>query len=479
MTRLLPLLAIAASVALAGCLGVVDDAGPDAGTASTPAPVEDVPDAIGPLPEAQVLPHDTSAAEPNMASLGNGTLFATSPVGLNPHPNAVEGSAWLWRSTDGGETWEVLRDPHVTDQDPTDPGPFCSCDADVEASPDGWIYYTDWWSAGLAAGNYLVERSPDGGETWMSTPVTIPHLVTLSVDRQWLVAGEDGFVGLFYAHVPGTSFVPDPGPKPNARIEAVFSHDHGATWSPPRTVVTMEEGTFSQISNPAILPDGTLAMAYAHMSGDGDDFWRSPGEVRLAVSPDRGETWDQRTVADVPGGFDNLWAVQTAADDRDRLHLAWSARTGDGAETMATYHAQSPDAGESWTAPTPLRSEGLNFLPWLEARDDGDVAVAWYGGNHTGDPQEAPSDASWYAYLARRPGPTADWTVEKADPRPVKEGPLCPIGATCGDERELLDYANVEFGEDRLHVSFARSSTVTDAPQAALVHHTAAPLETP
>lgn len=476
--RLLPLLALAATVALAGCLGALDEGDP-AATSSRPDPVEDLPDPIQALPQAEVLPHDVAASEPNTAALPDGTLFATAPVGLNPHPNAVEGSAWLWRSTDGGESWEVLRDPHVTDRDPTDTGPFCSCDADVEASPDGWIYYTDWWSAGLAGGNYLVERSPDGGETWESTPVTIPHPVTFSVDRQWLVAGEDGFVGLFYAHVPGTGFVPDPGPKPDARIEAVFSHDHGATWSPPVTVTSMPEGTFSQISNPAILPDGTLAMAYAHMSGDGDDFWRSPGEVRLAVSSDQGETWDQRTVADVPGGFDNLWAVQTAADDQGTLHVAWAARTSDGSERMAVYHAESPDAGETWSEPTALRAQGLNFLPWLEATGEGDVAVAWYGGNATGDPREASSDAQWYAYAARRPGPAANWTVAKADPRPVKQGPMCPIGATCSEDRELLDYANVEFTDDELHVLFARSHTVTDAPQAALVHHAATPLDGP
>jgi hypothetical protein len=478
VSRRLPLLALVVAVTFAGCLGALDD-GDEAGTSSVPGPGEDVPDPVEALPQAEVLPHDVGSAEPNTATLPNGTVFATAPVGLNPHPNAVEGSAWLWRSTDGGESWEVLRDPHVTDQDPADTGPFCSCDADVETSPDGWTYYTDWWSAGLVGGNYLVERSPDGGETWMSSPVTMPHPVTFSVDRQWLVAGQDGFVALFYAYFPGTGNVPDTGPLPNGRIEVVVSEDHGATWSGPRTVTLMPEGTFDQISNPAILPDGTLAMAYAHMTGEGDDFWKSPGQVRVATSTDGGETWKQRSVAGVPGGFDNLWAVETAADGSGTLHVAWAARTSDGSDRMAVYHAQSDDGGRTWSEPDALRSQGLNFLPWIEATGEGDVAVAWYGGNATGDPREASDDAKWYAYAARRPGPDANWTVAKADPRPVKEGPLCPIGSSCGDNRELLDYANVAYGEDRLHVLFARSETVTDEPQGALIHHTAAPLEAP
>lgn len=458
------LVLVLVTVPLAGCL----EAGPTLEPTGADQPVE-VP-ALAFEPSA-LLPHDTGAAEPNLAVHPDGTLFATAPVGLTPDPNAAEGSAWLWRSTDGGDTWEVLRDPHVTDRDPTDLGPWCSCDADVVASPDGWVYYTDWWSAGLVAGNYLVEASPDGGDTWTSHPVTMPRAVTFSVDRQWLVAGEDGFVGLFYHYNPGTGFVPDDGPLPGGRIEAVFSHDHGATWSAPVTVVEEPEGTFDQISKPRLLPDGTLAIATGHMTVEGDEFWTAPGEVRVSVSTDDGATWTQRTVAEVPEGFDNLWAVQSAVDDAGTLHVAWAARTG---ENMTVFHSESNDAGASWSEPTALRSAGLNFLPWVAARGDGEVAVGWYGGNAKGEPTDAPGDAPWFAYVAERSHATGNWTVTRVSPDPVKVGPLCPRGASCDGDRELLDYVSLRYTPSgELVVAYARSDTATeeDTPPA-LVHVT-------
>lgn len=465
------LTAVLLTAGLAGCIGNdAEDQGLETQQATSdlpPAPV---------FEDLSALPQDKAAAEPNIAVLDDDTLFLTAPVGDAEKPNLLEGAAWLWRSTDGGQSWEVLRDPWIADEDsvpdevPLD-GAFCSCDADVVTSPDGWVYYSDWWIAGfLGPGNYLVEASPDGGETWQQAPVTIPH--ASSVDRQWLVAGEDGFVGLFYSYfgtVPMTTEAADTSVNGRA-IQAVFSTDHGQTWRTPVDVVSAGPGEAFQIAHPRMTPDGTLVMPYGYVDTQ-DDFFTDPSKVKLAISTDQGQTWEQVTVADAPEGFDNLWAVQGAVDDAGTVHVAWAARTGD---NMTLFHAESQDDGHTWTDPHTIRATGLNFLPWVAARGDGQVAVGWYGGNTTGDPTEA-DDALWYAYVAERPSTNASFTVDRVSDQPVMEGPLCPKGAACSEDRELLDYVSLDYTPDgQLHYALARSDTVLgDGSPAALVYHTA------
>jgi hypothetical protein len=436
----------------------------------------------------------TGGAEPNIAVLADGTLFIAAVSGSQERPNALAGAAWLWRSADGGTSWETLRAPQRGTALGTLPGtrrPFGSSDADVVTSPDGWVYYTDWWNwgaplvapdpAGLGVnarhGNYLVERSGDGGKTWEASPVTTLDGLTGAVDRQWLLAGEDGFVGLFYAYFhPVQNQVRALG-DPLGRsdflmsLQVVLSDDHGASWSDPVTVVGPVSGRGYQIAHPTILAGGALAMPLgdtdeSNLAGD----WRAPSRVRVMVSEDHGLSWWPRDVAQVPEGFDNLWAVQGAADGEGNLFVAWAARTG---ENMTVFVRGSGDEGLTWGEPEPLRSAGLNFLPWVAARGAGQVAVGWYGSDASGDPEKAGNDTAWFSYVAERSGPGQPWRVGKVSDEPVKTGPMCPKGAACRANRELLDYVSLAYdGDGRLHHAFATSREVGGA-KAGLVHYAA------
>ena len=415
---------------------------PAAPPASLP-PVRRVPFGV---PVELPLVGGIGAGEPNIAALPDGTLFITSPTGLQSKPNAVEGAAYLWRSTDGGATWETLRGPDAT----MPVGPFCSCDADVIGASDGTAYYSDWWD-----GNYLVESSTDGGETWSAAPVTTREAVPFTrVDRQWLVPGEGGSIGLFYSYFSQVGLpVPVPVTETTRGVHAVFSTDRGLTWGQP--VVVVDHGV--QISHPRTLPDGTLVMPYGEIETDPDlGYWRSPSRVMLAVSSDGGATWAHMKVADAKHGFDNLWAVQADVDASGAIHVGWSARVDD--DTMATYLSTSRDAGASWTTPLALRSTGLNFLPWVAATDHGTVAVGWYGSDATGDPVKA-EDATWYAYVGESRDGGETFAVHRVSEEPVKKGPLCPRGASCEGDRELLDYVSLVYdASGNLHYAYARSA---------------------
>ena len=429
----------------------------------------------------------SAGAEPNVAILPDGTIFITAVAGSQEKPNANEGAAWLWRSTDDGATWETLRAPARDTPLGTLPGtrrPFGSSDADVVASPDGWVYYSDWWNWGSPVispvplpaplpvspfaryGSYLVERSSDGGQTWESTPITTLDSFG-GIDRQWLVGGPDGYVALFYAYFHG----PNPArPAQTAdaaegysSIQAVYSTDHGATWSDPAPVVGPTNEGFSQIAHPDMTEDGLLWMPHG-FTANGETFWTDPSEVRVALSEDLGATWNDIKVADVPGGFDNLWAVQGDAEPDGTMHVAWAARVGD---NMSVYHSESRDRGATWSEPVAIRSAGTNFLPWVAATD-GEVAVSWYGSDATGDPGEAPEETEWRLYVAVRVDNA--WTTTSTA-EPVKVGPMCGKGAACASDRELLDYAGLAYGADgRLHTTFATSREVAGA-KAGLVNY--------
>lgn len=463
---LLSVLALAAAV-LAGCSDSPTPPEP-AGPAVLAAPLF-----AEPVPMPQV-----GGGEPNIAILPDGTLFVASPAGLSK-PNANQGGAFLWRSQDGGKTWDTLRQPYTVEQQEQQglpAGAFCSCDADVTTSPDGWVYYSDWWIAGLLGpGQYLVEASSDGGDSWTSNPVTIPENIVASVDRQWLVAGEDGFLGLFYSFFASTpSPVATPVPafgldRAGQAIEAVFSTDHGASWSTPVAVVPSDVDTALQIGHPFLAPNGTLMMPYGlvHTTPEGG-FWLDRSEVRLASSSDRGATWKDSLLAEAPLGFDNLWAVQGAVDaSTGQATVVWAARDSGVSggrvgrdSTMGLWVKQFGPLGD--LAPVLVRGTGQNFLPWAAARN-GTAAVGWYGGDAAGDMTAAPGDAAWFAYAATAPDGLfrANGTlVAKVSAEPVKTGPICPKGAACNGDRELLDYVSLVFdGAGRLHYTFARSES--------------------
>ena len=463
MRRLVPVLLL--SVLAAGC------AAPAANV--DPAAAAGLPDLAFGAPLAMDQP--TSGAEPNLAIAPDGTLWITAVAGSQERPNHEKGAAWLWRSTDDGATWETLRAPQrdtPLGALPQTRRPFGSSDADVVASPDGWVYYSDWWNWGSPVtvpgvlplpaspnaryGSYLVERSSDGGASWESTPVTTLDSLG-GIDRQWLVAGPDGFVGLFYAYFHGPNPARGPGGVPDGQssIQAVYSNDHGATWTDPAPVVVSPAGEFAQISHPRLTPQGLLWMPHG-WTKETETYWTDPSEVRVALSQDAGATWSVVKVADAPGGFDNLWAVQGASEPDGTMHVAWAAREGD---LMTVRHSESRDGGATWTAPENVSVPGLGFLPWVAARD-GEVAVGYYWADAMGDPLDASDEVAWHAVVARKAA-GGDWVRANASPEPVKTGPLCPRGAACPGDRELLDYFSLDYdAAGRLHVAYAVSREV-------------------
>lgn len=430
-------------------------------------------------------------AEPNLAILPGGAIFVTAVAGSQERPNALEGAAWLWRSVDGGDSWETLRAPARdtplgTPQLPNSRRPFGSSDADVAASSDGWIYYTDWWNWGAPVagtprtGNYLVERSNDNGATWEATPVTGPD--GTNVDRQWLVAGEGGFVGLAYNwfNDPRNLGTTPLGPG-GSELRIVVSRDHGATFEGPFVVAPTGPDVGYVIAKPFIVPLANGTELDASVAGGALVFpyfelpWSAnlsaPAVLKVAHSLD-GESWTATTVAeDVV--METIWPLQGASWGEGRATLAWNARDGDGISLFASHlEGIGADATE-WTAPARIVSGGTTFLPWVAGdAESGRVAVGAYFSNATGRAQDAPNETEWRLGIWESGTPLANASFERVfASEVVKRGPLCPEGAACASNRELLDYAAVAYGPDgRLHAAWARSRENPEAPGALIGH---------
>ena len=452
------LLAAIALVFLAGCLNKGANPAPPDTTTHSGLPF---------LPEVK-LPADGAGAEPNLAVLPDGTLFVAARGGRTAETDPARGNAWLWRSQDHGATWERLRGPSPTPTPAGNATIFGEDDADVATSPDGWVYFAVSKVATSPANNLLVEASPDGGATWKSTPFATSDGFT-SIDRQWLVAGADGFVALVYAYYPEVGnnlqdIVGSVTGNSTMSIQAILSHDHGKTWSDPVHVIGPLHGREALHGKPVVLTTGELAVPYVDAPWN---HWNDPATLRVGLSSNHGQSWTSVEVAPIRQSIGAMWATQVAVDATGHLYLVWNERFGD---EIQLHLATSGDDGKSWTAPTLVVAEGLNIEPWVAARADGEVAVSWYGTVARGDPQNVTAETPWFAMAALSVDGGATWREGKGNETAVKLGPLC-TGSHCGANHELLDYASVAFDADgRLHYAYARS-TISGSQKVGFVHY--------
>ena len=140
-----------------------------------------------------------------------------------------------------------------------------------------------------------------------------------------------------------------------------------------------------------VAPDGTVYFAQSAIlyggGGNKGTLPSEPIEEHVFVSRDRGQTWDDRTVASVQPGV----ACPSGGCTPDYFlgHNAIAAdaaggrpavrRRGEAAGGLQTIEARrSTDRGRTWSAPTTLSVSGEEALaPAVESTGNGDVR-AWY-----------------------------------------------------------------------------------------------------
>lgn len=366
---------------------------------------------------------DTHTAEPSIAVTPKGTIYVAAPVSAQRA---------LWRSTDGGATFEEV----LIHGQATDPGSRYTLgggDSDVAVSGEDTVYFADQHLS------ETVSSSHDGGQTWFTQPLGAGAPIT---DRQWLVT--DGPLGAWLAY--------------NGVRGAMVAKtiDGGKTWHALGAVD--EDECFR--GNLARAPDGTLYLAGCNTEGPG-----------VGVSKDGGVTWTWHRVAERAGQTDtsfvfpaHLFVIATTDTDGN-VYVVWSdeAQKSEDKTAPKTPHglniwlAASTDQGETWSKPHRVNTpDGTYVLPWATASAPGRVAVAYYGTKFVGHPERALGE--WYPIVAITQDALADAPIFQesiASTQIVQYGPICMRGSACGNARNLLDFFQIQAdSEGKIHMAY-------------------------
>ncbi len=469
--RTLLLVGILALTTLSGCLS--DDA-PEGDVAPTVRHLDVLPSLPGfgtlalnetPLFSTPLLVDNVRAGgEPVIAILPSGTLLVSAHPGwTHYHPSddpthvgteivtPVNAQSYLWRSTDGGATWD-----HVTLLGlPADNLPRSAAlgvsDPEFTVMADGTVCTTDL----IALASSSTSCSSDDGLTWITTGNSLasggPN------DRQWLASYADEFyftANYFADH----------------HIQA--SKDYGLTWEVRGDVPCSQD----LVANPET---GALYVG----CGAG-----------LGVSNDGGFTWQVRSIPDelAPRGGQRIMA-EPALDAADNVWVVWTVGErqlfiGGTPDEGATWpwiieitphfelYSQAPDVDPEASGGQPISPMGTNgsyVWPWISAGSSGRVAVSWIGG--FSETASTAYNDPWYlmtAYVLGADSTAPAVVVQSLSGKPIHKGPICQSGTTCqvssmagsdSGDRRLGDFFETTIdGEGFLHAAVSDTFTQSD-----------------
>lgn len=349
--RALPLL----SVALLGLAFLAGCTSPDGRTDTTTG--DDRPPAPALTFNVTTVDTQYGVGEPSILVDPAGTIWIAGPTGfvspiVERDPTPYTYDSGLFKSTDGGATWDIIQQIPQYGRDPCVGGG----DSDIAASPDGALFLID-----LNLANVPIDVSTDGGETWT---FNCNSSVVPGVDRQW-VAATDDHVWISVNHLQLGPIV--------YRADRMGLPIDGLLFGPP---------TLAQFGGAIVADqhDGTLYLA-----GNG---------ANVEVSTDAGVTFTPYKTGladvDLSGSF-----ISIAVDAVGNVFVA-------GAGTDGIVVSGSSDKGKTWTPAATFKPYGVGKdeeagtdfgnaeygFAWVAAGGNGTVAFAWYGrtsANETGE----------------------------------------------------------------------------------------------
>ncbi len=267
---------------------------------------------------------DLDQTDPAVAFGPDDTLyFATNA--RTPEPN-VRAYTQLYRSIDGGETWNVIGEFPFFDR------PYVTVD-DTDASSRGTIYVigrTPNFAAGVVEDRVRafpsVATSNDGGKTFRYSRFVLPADLHTPA-----VVLSDGTVVFLYSENVSAGDEPKEG-VPNQQLKVITSSDGAQTFTKPVVV--------SRYSQPAAFK-----------------MWTSSPAVYLA-------------------------ADRTAGPFKDRLYTVYPGLQSGRSQIALVY---SSDKGRTWSKPTVISELGagrgvtrISFMPLVSVNSKGVVGVSWY-----------------------------------------------------------------------------------------------------
>ncbi len=285
---------------------------------------------------------DFQNREPMLLELSNGDLLVSGFPRL-PHEPARAPS--LWRSGDGGESWQ-----RVDVGTPAD-GAIGNSDVDLALAPDDTIYFvTMGFNRTTSRGTHVaVGVSSDDGTSWTWTQLTDRELA----DRPWVVVAPSGTAHVVWNDGEG--------------VHHKLSKDGGKTWQ-TKPQVHPSGGS----SHLAVGPKGELAVKLTPLYASGNRF--AAQVDMIAVSTDGGDTWSKHTLPGdrvwLPGGVPR-WVEPIAWDGEGALYYLWS-------EGRSMHLGRSTDRGAAWESWQIATDSDVMFYPYLAAAGPRELVATWF-----------------------------------------------------------------------------------------------------
>ncbi|MBA2597500.1 MAG: exo-alpha-sialidase [Chloroflexia bacterium] len=235
-------------------------------------------------------------------------------------------------------------------------------------------------------------RSTDGGATW-SDPIGVSPTVFQAEG-----ASEEGEAG---ASASG-AMTDDGEISPRAQEEGVAAGNEA-----DQTV---------QGPQPAVMPDGTVVVAYLDTTLDG--VQEGLARIMVTLSADAGRTFAEPVQAGVfreihfrpRNSFFRWWGAafpQLSVGANNEIYVAVTAKPGDKpTDDGDIYLLRSLDKGENWDEPLRLNADDtdrIQFFPAIDVAPDGTVHAMW------GDMRDDPQEARFHIYYTESEDQGATW----------------------------------------------------------------------
>ncbi|MEK6976354.1 MAG: hypothetical protein AABY18_08440 [Candidatus Thermoplasmatota archaeon] len=435
MRDLVPALVLFTAL-LAGCAGGGPGGGPEPGPSEGPTGTRL---ALGFLPPVALpCPQDATAqvydltggcssfAEPVIEVAGDGTIWASTTCCYNRPPP-------IWTSRDGGESFELLRDP-VRET--------LGVEGDFAIDAAGNVFFFDMF--GGYPGVVLTGYTAAGEHRW-----TVPFSFK-AADRPFVRAGEADQVYAVYSTLDTTVFL--------------ASSDGGQTWDPLRLMeVPCRLGILGQGPEPGHLHlVACTRQPRLWESLDGGATWLAPQDIPLP-DDDLGnfryadhDYFAQPPVVDEAGTlYVPFKHPLNGTPPADPIVETGLVTTGEPEDGLGIFLARRTTDG-TWLEPVRIGPDGSNWFPWGGAGAAGVFALAWY---HTDD--KVPTASSTWVLMAAASvdadSEVPTFQVVIADPVPVATGTPTMIFGSPPGENTLGDFLQTDLAPDgRVVIGYAR-----------------------
>ncbi|MFA5861272.1 MAG: sialidase family protein [Candidatus Thermoplasmatota archaeon] len=339
--------------------------------------------------------------EPTVATNGGDDVVIMAASG-HTTSTPVDMGGPLWVSHDLGKTFELAFGQ-------TTKTVGCVCDIDL-ISEGNTFYATTLSNSVFPFFNANLVSSEDGGHTWQMKATAIAK--EPPIDRPWIAASPTGRLGSTFMTMgkPTDKLVPKDG-----QFLYQWSDDGGTSWQGP-SAIAPRGGVWLGLRPVFLGKDLAIPLQISNDHG-------SHMQPAVALSTDDGASFTIHQVA-MPYYETAPLSMSGGKTPDGRLLLVWSAP--DPSETASLWLTSSADHGVSWSDPVRLGLTGTAVQPMLAVSPDGQLAVAYYGTNATGDLHKLPKDTAWYPRaVILDPNATSSLFQVQASDSPAYVGPFC------------------------------------------------------